>query len=390
MVAKVNRLGSAAASVRYFEREGGYYARNDPEHRRASRWRGAGAAALGLKGRVDAKRFRSILEGKVPKTDIRLGRRVREGETEHEPGLDITLSAPKSVSLEGLLWGRDEAVRAHDEAVKATLDFIEARLLETRVWDREFKRMRRAPAPSMVAATFRHVASRDLDPQLHTHCVVANMTRDAEGRWRSLDTGRLKAFEKLIGAHYRNGLARGLLERGYRLVPSMAGGVPSFEIAGYGRAELAAFSSRRLAILKYIKERGWNYNAARAQQAALATRARKNEPGRAALEELWRGRARELGFRRPLKRRTQPPPVPTMLEIACGAAAHLEERHSVFPAHELTMRCLAHSPGRYGVAEADEAVAQLVRDGHLLEAVRRGVSGRVQKSLVCSTLALKF
>ncbi|MYE00733.1 MAG: relaxase domain-containing protein, partial [Alphaproteobacteria bacterium] len=376
MVAKVNRLGSAAASVHYFEREGGYYARNDPEHRRASRWHGAGAVAAGLKGRVDAKRFRSVLEGQVPKTDIRLGRRTREGETEHEPGHDITFSAPKSVSLEGLLWGREEVVRAHDGAVRATLDFIEARLLETRVWDREFRRMRRAPAPSMVAATFRHIASRDLDPQLHTHAVIANMTRDAEGRWRSLDAGRLKAAEKLIGAHYRNELARRLIERGYTLSPSMAGGVPSFEIAGYGRAELSAFSNRRLAILRYVKERGWNYNAARAQQAALATRARKNEPGRAALEELWRGRAKELGFVRPRKRRTQQQPVLSMLEIALRAAAHLEERRSVFPAHDLTMLCLAHSPGRYTLREADEAIAQLVRDGHLLETVRRGVSGR--------------
>ena len=376
MVAKVNRLGSAAASVRYFEREGGYYARNDPEHRKTSRWHGAGAAALGLKGRVDAKRFRSILEGKVPKTDIRLGRRQREGDPEHDPGHDITLSPPKSVSLEGLLWGRDDVVRAHDGAVRATLDFIESRLLETRVWDREFRRMRRAPSPSMVAATFRHVASRDLDPQLHTHCVVANMTRDGEGRWRSLDTGRLKTADKLIGAFYRNELARRLIDCGYTLSPSKAGGVPSFEIAGYGRARLTAFSSRRLAILGYIKERGWNYNAARAQQAALATRARKNEPGRAALEELWRTRAKELGFVRPRKRRTQLPPVPTALEIALRAAEQLEERRSVFAARDLTMLCLAHSPGRHGIGEIDAAVAQLVRDGHLLETVRRGVSGR--------------
>ena len=376
MVAKVNRLGSAAASVRYFEREGGYYARNDPEHRRGSRWHGAGAAALGLKGRVDPKRFREVLEGKVPKTDIRLGRRVREGETGHDPGHDITLSPPKSVSMEALLWGRDDAVRAHDGAVRAVLDHIESRILETRVWDREFKRMRRAPAPSMVAATFRHIASRDLDPQLHTHCIVANMTQDAEGRWRSLDTGRLKAAEMEIGAFYRNELARRLMERGYTLSSSMAGGVPSFEIAGYGRADRLAFSSRRLAILKYIRERGWNYNAARAQQAALATRARKNEPGRAALEALWRSRAKELGFARPRKRRTQPPPAPSMLEIALRAAAHLEERRSVFAAGDLVTRCLAHSPGRYGIAEVDGAIAQLVRDGHLLETVRRGVSGR--------------
>ncbi len=32
----------------------------------------------------------------------------------------------------------------------------------------------------MVAALFRHIASRNLDPQLHTHAVIANMTRDGD------------------------------------------------------------------------------------------------------------------------------------------------------------------------------------------------------------------
>ena len=79
---------------------------------------------------------------------------------------------------------------------------------------------------------------------------------------------------------------------------------------------------------------------------------------------------------RPRKRRTQLLPVPTALEIALRAAEHLEERRSVFAARDLTMLCLAHSPGRHGIGEIDAAVAQLVRDGHLLETVRRGVSGR--------------
>ena len=37
MVATVTRLNAAAMTVHYFEVDG-YYARNDPEHRKASRW----------------------------------------------------------------------------------------------------------------------------------------------------------------------------------------------------------------------------------------------------------------------------------------------------------------------------------------------------------------
>ena len=48
-------------------------------------------------------------------------------------------------------------------------------------WDPETRRRPRMKAPFMAAATFRHVASRNFDPQLHTHAVIANMTRDADG-----------------------------------------------------------------------------------------------------------------------------------------------------------------------------------------------------------------
>ena len=128
---------------------------------------------------------------------------VRDGEHQHRPGLDITLSAPKSVSLEGLVFGERRVVRAHDEAVRETLDWIEADLLQTRGYDPATGRRPRERAHGMVAALFRHLKSRNQDPQLHTHCVVANMTRNAEGEWRSLEATKVRRSEKLIGAYYR-------------------------------------------------------------------------------------------------------------------------------------------------------------------------------------------
>ena len=43
MVATVTRLKAAATTVHYFEADG-YYAKNDPDHRKASRWHGATAS----------------------------------------------------------------------------------------------------------------------------------------------------------------------------------------------------------------------------------------------------------------------------------------------------------------------------------------------------------
>ena len=176
MVATVTPLTSAAVTTQYFEQDG-YYAQDDPEHRKASRWHGRGAADLLLSRHVAPSRFEAVLAGKVPGTDTMLGR-IRDGEREHRPGVDITMQAPKSVSLAALVASDTRIVRAHDHAVRATLDFIEDQLLVTRQWDRTVKRNSRVKAPSMVAATFRHKANRNLEPHLHTHAVIANVGRD--------------------------------------------------------------------------------------------------------------------------------------------------------------------------------------------------------------------
>ncbi|MCY4501306.1 MAG: relaxase domain-containing protein, partial [Alphaproteobacteria bacterium] len=134
MVARVRSLTSSSSTAEYFHEEGGYYvtAGGDreaarakaEEHRQASAWYGRAAAALGLEpGRkVAAGAFEKLLQGHVPGTDIRLGRK-RDGKHEHRPGFDITFSAPKSVSLAALLptqkhpRGDRTVLRCHDEAV---------------------------------------------------------------------------------------------------------------------------------------------------------------------------------------------------------------------------------------------------------------------------------
>ncbi len=237
MVATVTRLSETASTVHYFEADG-YYAKNDPVHRKASRWYGKGVEALGLHGPVKPKRFEEVLSGRIPGTTTRLGR-LREGKHEHRPGIDITFSAPKSVSLEALVQAQPKTgakiIRAHDEAVKATLDFIEDELLQTRGWDPATRKRPRMKAHGLVAATFRHYASRNLDPQLHTHFVVANMTQNVEGAWRSADFIRIERSKLLIGAFYRSELKRRIEALDYATKQTMVGSVPGFEIAGYTR-----------------------------------------------------------------------------------------------------------------------------------------------------------
>ena len=389
MVATVTDIGSAGSTVHYFEQDG-YYAKGDPEHRKASFWHGELARALGLGRHVSPKRFNAILQGYVPGTDIRLGR-LRDGGHQHRPGVDITLSAPKSVSLAALLHGDRRVIRAHDEAVRAALDRVEAELLQTRGWDPETRRRPRVKAHGMIAATFRHLASRNLDPQLHTHCVVANMTRNGAGEWRSIEATAIRRNKKLIGAHYRNELARRLEALGYGIAPAMIGPVPGFELEGYDREMRDAFSTRRRDILEDIRRRGGAYSAARAQQAALYTRRRKAEPAMDELRRIWRRRAREAGLvsreaapdrgpgqalraRRSLRaeRQAEARPALPVHEAVWQAVAHLEERSSVFAAGDIAAHALGQAPGRYSLREVEAAVEGLRRDGHLVQATLRG------------------
>ena len=386
MVATVTRLKAAATTVHYFEADG-YYAKGDPEHRKASGWYGEAAALMGLHGPVKPKRFEEILAGYVPGTDIRLGR-LRDGEHQHRPGVDVTFSAPKSVSLEALVYAAPNTgarvVRAHDEAVRATLGFIENELLQTRSYDPATGRRPRVEADGMAAATFRHLASRNLDPQLHTHAVIANMTRGRNGEWRSAEFTAVERSKLLIGAYYRNELRMGLEKIGYATVPTLVGRMPGFEIAGYGKPMLDAFSTRRRELLDYMQERGWENTPARAQQAALYTRRRKAEPDRQVLQETWQARAQELGPARDRDTargrngveasaflQSEARAAPSALSVVRQAVEHLEERRTVFSANDLRAWALAHGGGRHSLDALDAGIARLRRDGHLIEATAR-------------------
>ena len=397
MVASLSEVASTSATVAYFAREG-YYAKGDRRSYMSSFWHGEAAEALGLPKHVSSKLFAKILAGYVPGTEIRLGR-ARDGEHQHRPGLDLTLSAPKSVSLEALLHGDRRVTSAHDAAVRATLDWVEAELLQTRGYDPATGRRPRVAADGLAAATFRHLTSRDQDPQLHTHCILANMTRNRAGEWRSMEPTQIRRSVRLIGAYYRQELARRLIDLGFGIETTMIGGVPGFEIAGYPRPLLDEFSSRRREILAWLEKHGLPYSAALTQQAALITRARKAERGLDDLRAEWTARAGRLGVARDnsvarpgrgrksskntARKAGRPyvrtaaelapePPGLSAREIVWRAVEHLAERASVFRESDVRAMALSHAPGRHGLAEIDAAVTDLLGDGHLVEAQVRG------------------
>ena len=411
MVASIGAVASASQGLSYYEHDG-YYAPDDPEHREASAWAGAGAAALGLDGEVEGETFRAVLEGHVPDgSGRRLGRVGRDGTVAHRPGRDLTLSAPKSVSLAALVGGDARVVDAHDRAVRRTLDWVERNAAETRMKDPATGRMVRALGQRMVAATFRHDTSRNLDPQLHTHAVVANMLQGADGKWRTMANERLYAAKMLLGTLYRAELARGLARLGYRIEKTHADG--RFEIAGVSREVVEAFSTRRAAIEVAMagREAGTpGENQRLAERAALVTRAYKRDVDKAALRETWARQAEALGFDAqalvaeareraagreagrdapesaeavPGAPRDTPEPTPDTPadQAVAWGVAHLSEREAVFSRTALLAAALAWRPGAVDVAEA--ALGRLEKAGalHAANLPARGESLTTDRAL---------
>ncbi|MCY3940943.1 MAG: relaxase domain-containing protein, partial [Gammaproteobacteria bacterium] len=377
MVASIGVIASPAQGAAYYERDG-YYAKDDPAHRKASRWAGKGAEALGLSGSVDPDTFRAILEGKVP-DGPQLGRRGPDGEFQHRPGRDVTLSAPKSVSLLAKVGGDGRIVDAHDQAVGKTLAWIEQHAVETRMQDKTTGAMVRTGGQKMVAATFRHDTSRNLDPQLHTHCVIANMVQGGDRKWRTMVNDGLYRENMAIGAIYRAELAEGLRELGYGIEKTHADG--RFEIAGVPRDVIEAFSTRRAEIEAAMAERGLGTTAGNrhlAARATLMTRAAKRDVDKGALRETWKQQASMLGYSaeaihanaRQAERDGSPPDLSTQPGGVAGDAArwaveHLSERQAVFGHRDLLAATLGRDPGAVSVAAAERAIAALEHKGGL-------------------------
>ena len=393
----IGALSSAAQGASYYERDG-YYAKDSEEHRDASAWAGKGAEELGLTGPVDPETFRAVLEGRVPDGSGRqLGRRGKDGDILHRPGRDLTFSAPKSVSIAALVGGDGRIVDAHDRAVAATLAWVEKNAAETRMQSPDTGGMARVGNQKIVAATFRHDTSRNLDPQLHTHAVLANMVKGADNKWRTMANEGLYAKQKLIGMLYRNELAAGLARLGYGIEKTHPDG--RFEIAGVPREAIEAFSTRRAEIEAAMEERGLGASADNprlAERAALMTRAAKRDVDRGELRAVWARQAAGLGFdarvpvaeaigrsaptvrdmgREPpldgsarapgLEAAAGPSPSSPAAEAVAWALAHLSERQAVFSRADLYAAALAHTPGAVAIGDAEREVAALAEAGTL-------------------------
>jgi len=215
-------------------------------------WHGRGAELLGLSGRVSSEDFESLRQGLDPETGEFL--RQRQGsdrvsadgaeQSKARSLYDMTFSAPKSVSVMAIVGGDERLIAAHEIAVRETLQEAE-KYAATRVRLAGLNENR--TTANWVVAAYTHDTSRELDPQLHTHAVAANLTYDGtETRWKALQASGLYERRSYLTEVYRNALSREVRTLGYEIENrrDVAGKDKGFEIAGVSQEILDNYSRR--------------------------------------------------------------------------------------------------------------------------------------------------
>lgn len=298
-------------------------------------------------------------------------------------GVDVTFSAPKSVSI---VWGLAGAAQrraieeAHGRAVAAALRYMRETVPLTVRWDPVEKRSVPALARELLAAEFRHTTARGVgggppDPQLHSHVVITSVV-GAEGRVRAVRSRPVFRAAREVGAYYRAALAAELAAAGYTIRAGTGKHARYFEVAGIPDEAIVAFSKRTVEVRRAIAEFRSRYGRApergELRDTKLLSRERKTPETIAELEQIWERTAGEVGLSRgdvaalPAGPRAPEAVVDVAGQWGARVARSLTDEQPLFTDKDLRMVALEQAPGLLGPDAALEQVASLREQGEVL------------------------
>lgn len=223
-------------------------------------------------------------------------------------GFDLVFTPTKSVSI---AWGLgDETLRkgieaAHEKAIHDAMSYLEQHATYTRRGRNGVQQI--DVDGGLIASKFRHWDSRNGDPNIHDHVVVANRVLGSDGKWATLDGRALYAQGVAASEVYNSKIIEHIhADLGLDFTTREQNGGVVFELAGIDQKTVTAFSSRRQSIVgslqeledQFIAEHGHAPTAkqrtALAQQATLATRPAKDDPkSLAGKQKQWQAKATE-------------------------------------------------------------------------------------------------
>ena len=380
-------------------------------------WHGRGAELVGLKGEVTSEDFEAVRQGLDPRSGEFLRQRhsadrIASNGAEQSKArslYDMTFSAPKSVSVMAIVGGDERLVAAHENAVREVLEEAE-KYSATRV--RLVGLNENRATGNWIVASYTHDTSRQLDPQLHTHAVAANLTYDGtEGRWKALQASGLYERRSYLTEVYRNAMAREVRALGYEIENrhDSRGRDKGFEIVGFSQDLLDKYSQRSAqrdaAIQEFTRERGRVPTDNEVAVLVRETRADK-------LQEISTARVRTIQRDRltPDERqmlreglneaqtRADSPQINLGMHKASLAYSqeHIFERLSVAREHEVLTEALRHGRGNVDLSDLQGLLSLERAKGTLIASVTvatlsfrtSSAPNRGAPSKQCSTLVI--
>ena len=327
-------------------------------------------------GPVDGADFIALMEGHHPGT----GRRLRpEGAGGGRGGgIDVTFSAPKSVSTVWALgdpWQREQIEQAHARAVEQTIHHLREQVPVVR--RRYSGQVVEEHAKDVIATEYRHTTARGVsgaqapDPQLHSHVVVTGAVRE-DDRIVAVASRPIFRSARELGAFYRTALADELVREGYTIEQGTGKDGRYFEIAGVPHELCQAFSGRSREVARAAERFRARYGRApergELRNLALENRRSKELTTRSDLQRVWTQTARDHGFgpdeavrligasERPMAERA----------IEDRVEAKLTEQHAVFQERDLRAIVLEQAAGEIAPDQALAVAREMVGDRRVL------------------------
>jgi conjugative relaxase-like TrwC/TraI family protein len=157
----------------------------------------------------------TTFEGRDPTTGELLGRPHGRNAV---PAFDVVLRPTKSVSI---LYGLGDAapcqavLAAHHAGLAEAVAYLDEHLGARR----GHGGVQHVSGQGLLAVGFDHRTSREGDPLLHTHLVIANRVQGPDGRWTALDGRDLYRYRLAAASARMGGLVPGTVNTTSRRQP---------------------------------------------------------------------------------------------------------------------------------------------------------------------------
>lgn len=201
---------------------------------------------------IEENDFRALCGAYNPRTGEAL---LKNSGDSHRAGTDFAFSPSKSFTA---LWAttlnpelRAKLEQINRESVQTGLDH-----LNTKATTRLGAGGKLREAIKFAAVQFQHGANRDMDPHLHLHNPLLNLSRTPDGKYRTMEPRSLMQWQTSTDALYQADLIYKTkqLFPGLKITKSANG--HSFEIEGVPISLVKAWSNRRKEMLDAAEKEG--------------------------------------------------------------------------------------------------------------------------------------